>query len=387
MNSGLKRLLLTLVCFTMTILGLAVCAYAHDKPISYLQIRHEKDSQNVSTLEFKLEAPAIDWAHELEDITPDRLMAQSILDDRKERLFKFVSERILLEANGKPLTLNAGSIEAVRDSLDVRLTGRYQLEDAPKSFNLKCLLFPYDDRHKTYVTYYVGENLRSEYILEKGKDTVEIKVKGQQSIVEVIGQFIVEGIHHIFIGPDHILFIISLMLLPVSLTKLLKIVSAFTVAHSITLILATLNILNPPSKLVESIIALSIVIVGVYTLMQLWMLRKVNAAPTDQVATDKPKSKFSDQRLFFAFTFGLIHGFGFAGVLKELELPTEAIGWSLLSFNIGVEIGQVVIVLLVAPLLALLHRKKPKFSLGLIGAGAVCVIAMGGFWFIQRILG
>ena len=181
----------------------------------------------------------------------------------------------------------------------------------------------------------------------------------------VVRQFVIEGIHHIFIGPDHILFIIGLLLLGGGMGQLLKIVTAFTVAHSITLGLATFGVLNPPARIVEPAIALSIVFVGVHAFSG---------------------RKQRDPRLVFAFCFGFIHGFGFASVLREAVLPGYALGWSLFAFNGGVEIGQAGIVITVAPLLALLRQFRPHAAERIVAAGALCVTTAGAFWFFQRIM-
>ena len=140
-------------------------------------------------------------------------------------------------------------------------------------------------------------------------------------------KFIPAGIHHILIGPDHLLFLVGLLLLGGSVRQLLIVVTSFTVAHSITLSLAALNIVTPPARLIEPAIALSIVYVGADN-----MLAKGGR----------------DVRGWIAFTFGFIHGFGFANVLREMDLPARALGWSLFSFNVGVEIGQLLVVVLVA---------------------------------------
>jgi hydrogenase/urease accessory protein HupE len=172
-------------------------------------------------------------------------------------------------------------------------------------------------------------------------------------------------VHHIFIGPDHILFVVGLLLLGGSLGQLLKIVTAFTIAHSITLGLATFQIVRPPPSLVESVIALSIVCVGISAFFG---------------------KRRRDPRLLFAFCFGLIHGFGFANALQEMMLPREALGWSLFAFNGGVEIGQGFIVLTIAPLLALLRTRRPIFAERIVTAGALCVVTAGAFWFFQRVM-
>lgn len=195
--------------------------------------------------------------------------------------------------------------------------------------------------------------------------SVEFELGAKQTVGAVFREFVVEGVHHIFIGPDHILFVIGLMLLGGSVGRILQIVTAFTIAHSITLGLATFRIINPPAAVIEPIIALSIVFVGAHAFLG---------------------KKEHDPRLLFAFCFGLIHGFGFANVLQEMTLPGHALGWSLFAFNFGVEIGQACIVLACAPLLALLGRRSPRLSEQVIAAGALCVATAGSFWFFQRIL-
>ena len=125
----------------------------------------------------------------------------------------------------------------------------------------------------------------------------------------VIRRFVPAGVHHILIGPDHLLFLVGLLLLGGSLRQLVLVVTAFTVAHSVTLSLAALNIVSPPARLIEPAIALSIVYVGADNLL-------VRGG--------------RDVRAWIAFAFGFIHGFGFANVLREMELPPRALGWSLL---------------------------------------------------------
>jgi hydrogenase/urease accessory protein HupE len=143
------------------------------------------------------------------------------------------------------------------------------------------------------------------------------------------------------------------------------IVTAFTMAHSITLTLAALDIANPPARLIEPAIALSIIYVGIDNLM---------VGKTGR-----------DVRAWIAFGFGLIHGFGFANVLREFGLPRQALGWSLFSFNVGVEIGQVCIVVVVALLLAALRRRQPSWSACVVTIGSLVVILAGSYWFIQRV--
>jgi hydrogenase/urease accessory protein HupE len=180
----------------------------------------------------------------------------------------------------------------------------------------------------------------------------------------VMAVFIPSGIHHIMIGPDHILFLVGLLLLGGSWVALVKIVTAFTVGHSITLSLAALNIVTPPERIIEPAIALSIVFVGADNLV---------------------RGSGRDLRAWVALVFGLVHGFGFANVLREFGLPQQALGWSLFSFNLGVEIGQLAIVLVVATALALIRRRSDVMGQRVAWAGSVVVILAGTYWFVERV--
>jgi hypothetical protein len=145
---------------------------------------------------------------------------------------------------------------------------------------------------------------------------------------------------------------------------LVRIVTAFTIGHSITLSLAALNWVTPPPSIIEPAIALSIVFVGADNLV---------------------RGDGRDLRAWAALTFGLVHGFGFANVLREFGLPREALGWSLFSFNFGVEIGQLAVVLLVASVLTAIRRRSDVAGARVAIAGSVVVIAAGTYWFVQRV--
>jgi hypothetical protein len=143
-----------------------------------------------------------------------------------------------------------------------------------------------------------------------------------------------------------------------------RIVTAFTLGHSVTLSLAALNLVTPPAHVIEPAIALSIVFVGADNLV---------------------RGDGRDLRAWVALAFGLIHGFGFANVLREFGLPDQALGWSLFSFNVGVEIGQLAIVLLVASALAAVRRRSATLGYRVAFAGSLCVIAAGTYWFVERV--
>jgi hydrogenase/urease accessory protein HupE len=186
----------------------------------------------------------------------------------------------------------------------------------------------------------------------------------QRPLLQQINSFLILGVEHILTGYDHILFLISLLLVSNNLKYLLKIVTAFTISHSITLSLATLNIFTLPAQLVESAIALSIV----------------------YVALENTWRREFRHRWMLTFAFGLIHGMGFAGILQEFSLSKTNLAISLVSFNLGVELGQIGIItacFLTASQLAkipLLRQWQPKTIVW----GSLAIAAVGSIWFVQR---
>lgn len=170
--------------------------------------------------------------------------------------------------------------------------------------------------------------------------------------------------HIIPLGFDHILFILSLFLLSPNFKTILWQATAFTVAHSITLGLAMFGVVSAPGYIVEPIIALSIVFVAVENII------------TEQL---KPS------RILVVFIFGLIHGLGFAGVLKDLGLPKKEFFNALISFNIGVELGQIAIILLAWLLIGKWFNKKPWYRKYIVNpiSGLIALIAL--YWTIERV--
>jgi hydrogenase/urease accessory protein HupE len=183
----------------------------------------------------------------------------------------------------------------------------------------------------------------------------------------VAATFVRAGIEHILIGPDHVLFIVALVILGGSLARLLTIVTAFTLGHSVTLSLAVTGLASVPAVMVEPAIALSIVVAGLDNLL----------------AADGRVRR--DVRPLAAACFGLVHGFGFASVLREFGVPASAIGVSLLSFNVGVEIGQLAIVAGVLAMVAGLRRQSSAAADRVAFAASALIVIAGAWWFVQRI--
>jgi len=183
----------------------------------------------------------------------------------------------------------------------------------------------------------------------------------KSSTWSTITQFLLLGIEHILTGYDHIAFLVALIVIGLSIREVLKIITAFTVAHSITLLLAALQIVSLNSRFVESAIALSICYVALENLF-------------------RKKIKY---RWLVTFGFGLIHGFGFASALQELIVGKANLVLSVLSFNLGVEAGQVMIFILLLPIL---HFLKNKLEPRMITVGAsMAVFALGFTWLVERV--
>lgn len=237
------------------------------------------------------------------------------------------------------------------------------------------LLFEIDAQHKGLLRLTQGGQTRTA-IFSRELPTQKFSITERSRWTESM-QFIHEGIWHIWMGFDHVLFLVALLLpsvliraegrwqaaadFPSVCWNVISIVTAFTIAHSLTLSLATLDIIQLPSRLVESTIAASVVLAGLDNLYPRMMSR----------------------RWMIAFGFGLIHGFGFAAVLTDLGLPHDSLLLSLVGFNVGVEIGQLAIIAAFLPLAYLIRHSWSYPRLVLTG-GSLAVIAIALIWFTER---
>lgn len=248
------------------------------------------------------------------------------------------------------------------ESLGLRHTVLGAIEHAGNTDEVLFSVFEPDYFFDTAYVAMEQSNITSPETAAYKTESQNSKRRGNESIWVRLKQFFVFGVEHILIGYDHILFLLSLIVVS-RFGELVKIVTAFTIAHSITLTLATLRWVDVPATLVEALIAATIV----YTAIENFWIRETSG------------------RWKLTFLFGLIHGFGFAGVLRELQLPAQGFVRSLLAFNLGVEVGQLVIVVLLAlPIAWLTRQKHGKHFQHAISA----IIALFGLgWFLDRALG
>ncbi len=199
------------------------------------------------------------------------------------------------------------------------------------------------------------------------EDIIKILRNRESSFFDNAFDFLRLGVMHLLGGVDHILFVLSMLLVFVSIAEILKLTSTFTVAHSITLILAGTGILTLTPRITEPLIALSIAFMAIAS-----VFFKENKYLNREYG-----------KLGIVFFFGLFHGLGFAGLLKEIEIPANKFASSLLSFNIGIEIGQLIVIAIALPFIFLFRNKSwyPKA----IKVIAVIIALIALYWAIQRV--
>ena len=204
-------------------------------------------------------------------------------------------------------------------------------------------------------------------------DSVVIPVK--PSALDVMATYLALGVEHILLGVDHLLFVFALLLLVSEMRRLIATITAFTIAHSMTLAAAALGYANVPSAPVEAIIALSIVFLAT-ELARRYAAQANGIAPATTLAYQFP--------WLVAFSFGLLHGFGFAGALAEIGLPGNAIPLALLFFNLGVEVGQLLFVGAILALGWLLRRVSLPTPQWLPRLAAYAIGSVAAMWLLER---
>lgn len=349
----------------MALVGVAATAAAHPAPFSFLDLRLVG-----ATVTGSLTVHDLDAANEvgIAASDADALLDATVATRHGAALAEVLTHRLHLVVDGVETPVRLTDVTPVPDRQGLRFALHAAIARAPGRIRITTVLFPYDPTHQTFVNVYEGETLRLQAIVDARRPTADYYAGTWQGVGSVLGTFVPAGIEHILIGPDHLLFLLGLLLLGGTARRLGLIVTAFTLGHSVTLSVAALDLYAPPASVVEPLIALSIVLVGVDNLL-------VGTTP----------SGGRDLRPWMAALFGLVHGFGFASVLKEFGLPREAMGWSLFGFNAGVELGQLTVVVPCALALAALARRSTVAASRLAMVGSVVVVLAGGYWFVQRV--
>jgi len=342
-------------------------ANAHDPGLSSLTIR-----QRTNSLEATLTLAVKDAAQVAEiDEDQDGIVTQAEFARSRPQLEAIVGTQVVITTAGK-----VGKNKFVQSRLDENKNVEVRLDfSVPIFSNLEIqskLISSLPLGHRQYLQV---QNSRGEIIFEQllsaAADRVTVEMSDAHSITAAsevarsFANFLSLGVKHILTGYDHLLFLFALLLVARGFFSSLGIITSFTVAHSITLALATLHLVQIPSRIVEPLIAASIVFVGIENLLR----------------GDIPTA-----RRVVAFGFGLIHGFGFASALREAGIGsgTGGIVLPLFSFNLGVELGQIMVAALALPIIWKL-RENPMFIARWAPACSAAVVLLGSFWFVQRV--
>lgn len=240
---------------------------------------------------------------------------------------------------------------------------RKPVAELPTTFTLLFDIFdPLGERHTNLAAIEQNGQRDEEIVFTKFEPDYLYDTTVLAPLSELLLKFLKLGVKHIFLGYDHILFLLALIVVS-RFWDLVKIVTSFTIAHTITLILAALELVRLPPRLIETGIAVTIMYVA---LENLW-------------------TKETRHRWLLTFVFGLVHGFGFANVLRELGLPAKGVIRCLLSFNVGVELGQIGIVLLALPIA--LWLGKQSFAQNARMTASLVIFLFGLAWFVERAFG
>lgn len=354
----MKRLLLGLL------VAFSVSSYAHWADLAVSEVTVEEKEVGITlTLPTGLVAFADD--DQSGRLSPDEVKAHKV------DLERFLSEKIRLTNKGKAGTLVVGpvNLEPLPDrpglsrkshsTLELTYTWPEPIGDLGIRYDL---FIPQAPNASNLMTLIRGGHVSNTVFTPENRDFTSSP--SGQSRTET-PNFIILGMEHILSGYDHLLFLLALLMLGGGLGYLLKVITAFTVAHSITLSLTALNLIHLPGRFIESGIALSIAWVAAENLFR------------------KDATQLQRSRWAVTFLFGLIHGMGFADILREVGIPRDNLLASLFGFNLGVELGQMIFVIPAFLLLMLLRRVPGEARLR--WAISAATVVAGLYWFVQRV--
>ena len=389
--------------FISLLLFLSNSAFAHKPSDSYLTMSAQAGSADV-TVRWDIALRDLDYVLQL-DRDNDGALTWGEVRSRSDDITKYATANLALSSKDKPCALTT----AAPMQLDKHSDGTYAVlsltaacgadkkEALTEALQVKySLLFDVDPSHRGLVQWLPPGSTSKDGKAEEALSVILGIESATQNLPfqppsqwQSFKQYVVEGAFHIWIGYDHILFLLSLLLpavlifrrndtdtakkllgnsqiLPAeslwsALKEVLKVVTAFTLAHSITLSLAALGVISLPSRWVESVIAASIIVAAIQNI----------------------RGVVDSKRWIMAFGFGLIHGFGFASVLADLGLPQNALVTALIGFNVGVELGQLAIVAAFLPLAFWLRTTK-FYQVGVFKWGSVLIALMALYWLVQR---
>ncbi|HET9990391.1 MAG TPA: HupE/UreJ family protein [Kofleriaceae bacterium] len=347
----------------LAVLALSATAWAHKPSDAHLALQRDG-----AALEGRLDIAVRDLDGALQIDNGDGAITWSELQAAAPRIANYVTDRIALAGDGDvcPITLGTAQLVDLSDGAYWAVPVHAACAHRPATLAVTYkLLFDLDAQHRGLI------HVDGQTLIVRDTTPVTATLGAGTSTVS----FVKEGIWHIWMGLDHILFLLCLVLPAVFqrrtarwqaadslrdvVMEVFETVTAFTLAHSITLVISAVGLVTLPSRFVETAIALSVVAAALNNL-----LRTIDA------------------RWAVAFALGLLHGFGFSSVLIDLGLPSKELIGALLGFNVGVELGQAAVVLVAVPVLFLIRRTLAYQAL--LWAGSASVVLVAGFWSYQR---
>ncbi len=359
-----SKVVAALLAVMVLLAGAGVLAHATKLSSSKVSVGAETVEAEVTVNVADLEAALGIRLRTEETREPDPTLIARAADQAN----RYVTERTaVLTQAGVTCTSAVGAPTATRDHLVWRISWR--CPPVHGGLVYRVTLFHDIDLTVQHMVIFRGEADGRLALLSLAASEVSL-APARASLARVFGRYLVAGIEHIFLGYDHIAFLLGAILWGRRLGPLVVVVTAFTLAHSVTLSLAVLDVVYLPSTLVEALIAASIV----YVALENFYVRGI------------------ERRWRLTFLFGLVHGFGFAGALRQFGLPDAAIVPALGAFNLGVEVGQLAILFIAVPMLLGFDRLGPRTTNGyarkpsLVYACSGLILMFGIYWLIERTL-
>lgn len=418
MSQRVRRILITLCAAVAAVLGTGAHAHAHGFTSTvYADLTENSSGRPRTTVELEYDLLVVSAADAARDDslfrqgtaafeTGDARDRAAALDAHADAAVGYVTDRFSLTSAGHPCTPHrAGDFTTTRrEGVPYAVLALdWTCEDADGAMELSSTLFPDREQYvkgtRTIVTYGIA-GLTGSAALDAGHPSFLV----DQPWYARFGEFFRLGAEHLLTGTDHILFLLALIAGSRTPREIVLTATSFTLAHSVTFLLAALGVVEVPADVVEPVIALSIAVVAG---AHLWRIVR-RGEPTGQpgppagpgrFATDRPGrfglagpgrvglDRAGRARLGVVFGFGLVHGLGFAGALGVDAAWSWTLLWSLAVFNLGIEAVQLAVIGLLFPGLVVLRRRSPGAGRRVTGAVCTGVAVMGAFWCVQRLAG
>ena len=356
----------------LALLATGASAWAHDEKFSSSRVEVKDDAVTWSV---DVSVQAIGTVIPLPANPLD--LSEREFEALRPQILRYLRSTMAVRINGDPIEPEPGPTDPVRETSVTSgekyiahfwQTFRFPAPSRPATVGLSGAFFATRTREHHAILVVSWDGAKRSFSRYGPFEMELTALRVRPTFWSTSGEFIVWGMHHIFIGYDHIAFLLALLLAARRLGELVRIATSFTVAHSITLLLAARGIITLPSTVTESLIAASIV----------------------YVAAENYFLKEATYRWVLTFAFGLVHGLGFSSVLQERLQDLDSIVLPVVSFNLGVELGQIAILLVTFPVLSWIRKAPTEEASGrrhqlLVRIGSAPILLLGCFWLVDRV--